>query len=294
MIENKYVFFDDISHTYTTEDDRELILMRKHGLAPDYTNVPLNKLEEARERGTRVHKEIERYCKGEALELSAELKAFRKMKIPVLANEYLVSDNEVVASSIDIVAQANTEGCVDLMDIKTTSTLHTEPLSWQLSIYAYLFELQNPDIKVDKLYGLHIKDGKGKMVEVSRKPSSEIARLIQCEKDNMPFTPQETTIAKTTEDKLAELKDASTLVASLKAQLKLAEDIEKTIKAAILSQMEQEAIKSLENDYIKITYVEASERESVDKDRLKEAYPAIYESFRKVSPVASNLRIKIK
>jgi hypothetical protein len=58
--------------------------------------------------------------------------------------------------------------------------------------------------------------------------------------------------------------------------------------------MEKDAIKSLENDQVKNVYVAPSERESIDKDKLNEKYPSIYEEYKKVSPIASNLRIKIK
>lgn len=295
---NSHVYFDDITHSYLTNDGEFLIgvtsLMRKHGLSPDYSSIPEDVLQKAAERGSKVHKAIELYCKGQTVEQTAEVKAFKQLDIPILANEYLISDNTTVASSIDIVADSSQDGYVDLIDIKTTSTLHNEPLSWQLSIYAYLFEQQNPTLKVSKLYGLHIRGSKAKMVEIARKPDSEIERLMQTEREGKMFIPSKVEISRSVESALTELKDASTFVASLKAQLKAAEDVEKAIKQYLLEQMEKDAIKSLENDQVKIVYVAPSERESIDKDKLKEKYPSIYEEYKKVSPIASNLRIKIK
>ena len=295
---NSHVYFDDITHSYLTNDGEFLMgvtsLMRKHGLSPDYSSIPEEVLQRAAERGSKVHKDIELYCKGQAVEQTAEIKAFKKLNIPAIANEYLISDNEMIASSIDIVADSSQDGYVDLIDIKTTSTLHNEPLSWQLSIYAYFFEQQNPTLKVNKLYGLHIRGSKAKMVEISRKPDSEIERLMQAERDGVIFSPSKIEISRSVESALTELKDASAFVASLKAQLKAAEDVEKTLKLYLLEQMEKDALKSLENDQVKIIYVAPSERESIDKDKLREKYPSIYEEYRKVSPVAANLRIKIK
>jgi hypothetical protein len=295
---NSHIYFDDITHSYLTNDGEFLIgvtsLMRKHGLSPDYSSIPEDVLQKAAERGSKVHKDIELYCKGQTVEQTTEVKAFKQLGIPILANEYLISDNTTVASSIDIVADSSQDGYVDLIDIKTTSTLHNEPLSWQLSIYAYLFEQQNPTLKVNMLYGLHIRGGKAKMVEVARKPDSEIERLMQAEREGKMFIPSKVEISRSVESALTELKDASTFVASLKAQLKAAEDVEKAIKQYLLEQMEKDAIKSLENDQVKIVYVAPSERESIDKDKLKEKYPSIYEEYKKVSPIASNLRIKIK
>ena len=293
MIVNNRVFFDDLTHSYLTDTGAFLVgvtsLMRKHGLSPDYTDIPAEILQRAKERGTRVHKDIELYCKGEAVETTPALKAFKALNLPVVANEYLISDNELVASSIDIVLAD-----YSLVDIKTTSQLHTEPLSWQLSIYAYLFELQNPQLKAGKLYGLHIRSGKAKIVEVERKPAEEIERLLQCEREGMLFTPSKRELAQTTESVLLQLKDASSLIGELKTRLKMAEEAEKALKQYLIAEMEQGALQTLENDFIKVSYVAPSERESIDKDKLKEKYPDIYEQYRKVSPVAASVRIKIK
>lgn len=295
MITNTKVYFDDLTHSYLTDTGAFLMgvtsLMRKHGLSVDYADIPIPQevLQKATERGTKIHKDIELYCKGEIVENSPALKAFKGLNLPVIANEYLISDNEMIASSIDIVLDD-----YSLVDIKTTSQLHIEPLSWQLSIYAYLFELQNPNLKAGKLYGLHIRSGKAKIVEVERKPTEEIERLFQCERDGVIFTPAKKELAQTTESVLLQLKDASSLIGNLKAQLKLAEETEKALKQHLIAEMEKGALKSLENDFVKVTYVAPSERESIDKDALKEKYPAIYEEYRKVSPVAANVRIKIK
>lgn len=293
MITNTQVYFDDITHSYLTDSGAFLMgvtsLMRKHGLSPDYSDIPAEVLEKAAERGSKVHKDIEMYCKGEAVETTPALKAFKALNLPVIANEYLISDNEMVASSIDIVLDD-----YSLVDIKTTSQLHIEPLSWQLSIYAYLFELQNPNLKANKLYGLHLRGSKAKMVEIARKPNEEIERLLQCEREGVLFTPSKRELAQTTESVLLQLKDASSLVGRLKAQLKLAEDTEKALKQYLITEMEKGALKSLENDFVKVTYVAPSERESIDKDKLKEKYPEIYEEYRKVSPVGASVRIKIK
>ena len=298
MITNNTVYFDDLTHSYLTDEGVFLMgvtsLMRKHGLSPDYTDIPAAVLNKAAERGSKVHKDIELYCKGNlGVVMTPELRAFIKCGIKWVANEYLVSDNEIVASSIDIVADSG-DGKYDLIDVKTTSTLHIEPLSWQLSIYAYLFELQNPDLKVGKLYGLHIRGSKAKMVEVERKPAEEIERLFQAERDGRFFTPAKIELAQTTDTMLLKLKDATAFVTELKTQLKMAEEAEKQLKQYLISEMEKGALKSLENEQVKVVYVAPSERESIDKDRLRDNHPDIYEEYLKKSPVAASIRIKIK
>lgn len=63
----------------------------------------------------------------------------------VLDSEYIVTDNDRYASPIDIVFE-DKFGDVVICDIKTYrnyTALYAEMAKWQLSIYAYLFELQN-------------------------------------------------------------------------------------------------------------------------------------------------------
>lgn len=66
------------------------------------------------------------------------------------------------------------------------------------------------------------------------------------------------------------------------------------IKEQLKSAMENVGIKKFENDYIAITYVDATTRKTIDSAKLKEKYSDIYEDCIKVSNVKSNIRIKIK
>lgn len=186
LVKNTQVFFDDITHTYTTEDLKRLLgvtgLMKKHGLSADYSGIPDAILQKAADRGTTIHQDIDHFNKTGNI-LSDEVRAFAELNLSVLESEYLVSDNKTVASSIDIVL------CdCSLADLKTTSQLHYGPLSWQLSIYAYLFELQNPGLTVPSLYAIHIKGGKAMKVGVDRLPKEDIERLFECEASGRRFT----------------------------------------------------------------------------------------------------------
>lgn len=75
----------------------------------------------------------------------------------------------------------------------------------------------------------------------------------------------------------------------LTAQLKLTED---RIKEATLNAMEQNGIKSYENDYFKITYKGSYEKSSVDTQALKEQ--GLYESFVKKTIVKPSVVVSYK
>lgn len=61
---------------------------------------------------------------------------------------------------------------------------------------------------------------------------------------------------------------------------------------AIKNFLKENNLKSYENDKIKVTYIEATERVSVDTKRLKEE--GIYELYTKITPVKDSVKITIK
>ena len=185
-------------------------------------------------------------------------------------------------------------GKVNLIDIKTTSVLHLEPLSWQLSIYAFLFELQNPDIEVAGLYGLHIKSGKAQLVQVPRKDDSEIIDLLFCEKEDLPFIPKTKELPTATKDMLTTLEDVTAQITLIKTSLKEAEDIKKAIEQKIIAEMEEKALKTLENGPMKVTYIAPYTREGVDAKKLQEAMPEVYDRYKKITNIGASIKVTIK
>ena len=143
---NKEVAFNEWLHVYTASDGHTLIgvteLMKRHGLSPDYGGISKDVLEKAAARGTAIHQLLQDYDDGKAVIEDENLKAYKALGLKVHCSEYLVSDNDIVATFIDKVL----DDC-SLADVKSTSTVHRRPLEWQLSIGAYLFELQNPGIR---------------------------------------------------------------------------------------------------------------------------------------------------
>ena len=69
-----------------------------------------------------------------------------------------------------------------------------------------------------------------------------------------------------------------------KAQMEMQE---KQIKEAILTAMENNDIKSFENDFLKVTYKAPSTRKTVDTKALKDE--GLYDLYTKESPVKSSV-----
>lgn len=74
-------------------------------------------------------------------------------------------------------------------------------------------------------------------------------------------------------------------------QIKEAED---QLKAAILKEMEEKNILSIDSDELKISYVAPTQRETFDSKAFKEDFADLYDEYVKLSPVKASIRIKVK
>lgn len=75
-----------------------------------------------------------------------------------------------------------------IADIKTTRSLNIEYLQWQLSLYKYLLEREkysSDDYDSLGLYGIHLRDGKCKIVKVEPLPLEAIESLLDAIRNNV-------------------------------------------------------------------------------------------------------------
>lgn len=287
------VIFNELDHTYTL-DDKSLngvtSILNRQLFADKYSGISDEVLNKAAEYGKGVHESIELYDSlgiGEDEDaVKSYIKLCQKEGLTRLDNEYLISDNDYVASSIDVVF----DDC-SLADIKTTSHLDEEYVSWQLSIYAYLFEKQNPDLQANRLLAIWIpkaRYGKPKVVEVPRKPVSEVIRLIEADKTGQQYVPS---VASTTEITIA--NDVVQEVIRIERELKELKDKQTELREGLLKQMQDHNIKSFKTDGLSLTRKLATTKTSLDSKMLQEKYPEIYNECLKTSEVKESLLIKI-
>lgn len=289
------IHFDEATHTYTLDDGRKLIsvtqLMKKHGLATDYSGVGSETLRRASERGTLVHKEIEAFCKAGEIGFTPEMAAFmdyvQKHHIFAAQSETIAYD-DLIAGTIDLILETP-DGEQIIADIKTTASVNLEAVSWQLSLYEYLIGYPS-----DRAQVFHFnKDGKLKVIDVPFQPQEEVERLIDCERRGIIYT-KPTAVALVTDQQVATIAEAEKIIAEADAAKKEAEARIAEIKAALMAEMEARGLKSFETDRVKLTYVLPSERTTIDSAKLKKELPEIAEQYSKTTKVAPSLRITIK
>lgn len=284
--------FNEATHEYFN-DGKKLIsvtqLMRKHGLAPDYSAVNQAVLTAKAERGTLIHKEIEQFIKHSEVGFTSELNAFIeyiwKNNIKVVMSE-TIAFNDIVAGTADLILE-DANGDRIIADIKTTATLHKESVSWQLSIYAKLLEQYG----CTRGQAFHFQpDGSLKVVDIPLKPIAEVERLLDCERNGIRFY----SALKVSEMALSELYSLEAYISHCEMQKKKAEEKAKALREVLLSEMEKQGVKTHENDRIRITYKAPYERSTIDSARLKKDLPEIAEKYTNKSMTKASLIITLK
>ena len=290
---NKEVAFNEWLHVYTASDGHTLIgvteLMKRHGLSPDYGGISKDVLEKAAARGTAIHQLLQDYDDGKAVIEDENLKAYKALGLKVHCSEYLVSDNEIVATFIDKVL----DDC-SLADVKTTSSVHRRPLEWQLSIGAYLFELQNPGKKVPHLYCIHVRDGKAKLIEVSRIPNEAVERLLECERCGVVYSDNPVTAdaALALEEQAVVLAEQLDQIARLKLAIKETEQASAELQQRLYDYMTENNLDEMACELGTFVRKAPYTKKALDSTRLKKEKPELYEQYLKESEVKGSITFK--
>ena len=280
------IIFDEAAHRYFfIGDDFTSVqyagvtsVLSKVLFPSKYKDVDEEVLQRAARRGTRVHE----LCQAtdtiptDAQEgdeaYAQEVENYKALKaehgITMIANEYLIS-NEIwrVASQIDCV---DSDG--NLYDIKTTYTLDKEYVSWQLSFYATLFELQNPGLFVGKLYAIWLRGEKCELVEVERKTLKQLCHVIEAWRNNETLTTAD-------DEEIESLVTIEEQIAETREQLKALEDKRAKALEPIQVKMTTNGIKTLDGDRIKITIVPDSTTIKFDSKRFKNDYSDLFAQY---------------
>ncbi len=300
------VVFNEENHTYYLPEKNKYLSgitgMLERQLFPEtYDGIPEAILEQAAEYGSSVHASIEDFDMNWSNDGSQEVKDYISLctehSLVHEESEYLVTDGENFASMIDKVYRVD-EITFDIGDVKTYGVMTADKLEkakWQLSIYAYLFELQNKRAQVHNLFILHIrnkakKDGSfdhiSNYIPVQRIPSEIVKELLLADSKGEQFN---NPYSIPSDIALQESEIRSLIQAKNDAETRL-----NSIKARILRQMEAQDIKTWATETMRITRKLPTTRSSFSLADFKEANPTInVEPFMRISQVSGSLQISI-
>ena len=306
-LNNSDVRFDKTAHTY------ELYGHKLQGVTPivdwmfpsTYTAVPDWVLERAANYGTKIHEACEMFdtlnIKDDHQSVSDYERLCMDNCLQHVASEYLVDDGQNIASSIDKVYFDMRNGEIVLGDIKTTSTLHTERVRLQLSIYAWLFERQNPNLKASRLCAIWLPKpekhyGTPCIQYVDRIPTEQVQEIVAAYlagEDNSRFVAL-FNMPKLADGALpAQLADAERAIVEIETKMKEMKKQSDELKAGLLKLMQENDVKKWSGEHVTLTRKAGGVRITLDSAKVKMEYPDIYAECCKESSYSDSLLVKI-
>lgn len=296
---SKVVFYP-ATHTYVTPDGRMLDgitgMISRQLFPSKYDGVDEETMRNAAERGSFIHSVCELVDSLNIEHESPEAMGYKELKdtygLRHEESEYLVSDNVHFASCIDKVYRDG-ESTFTLADIKTTYKLDKEYVRWQLSIYAYLFERQNPGAKVLHLYAIRLRGERHELVEVERIPDDVVVSLMEHEVGGEQFTnPYAPSVTDTSlPEKYAAMEDA---IAEIDRQYKYWSEKKKELADGVKFEMQNAGVSKWVGDRVSFTRKEDSEREDFDKKRFAADHPDLYKAYLIKTKVSGSVILKVK
>jgi len=300
------VQFDEIAHTYSYEG-RELQgitgVLSRQLFQDKYANIPAAVLRHAAEYGTGVHSTIE-LCDtlGDYDNADANYQAYRAMLktrgMTTLRNEYIVTDYEHYASGIDLIL-VNADGTLCLADIKTTSKLDRDYVSWQLSIYRYLFEIVNPHLKgfVTRLACVWLPKaqyGLPAFVDVEGRSDSDVKALLDA--DAAGHVPERPKAIESTENALQLPTDAVNEVVAIESQIAELKARQTELRSRLLALMKEHDIKTCDLGRLRLTRTIPTGEATyiLDSAKVQAEYPDVYEACKKERKTSETLRVTIR
>lgn len=292
------VKFDPVAHTYTLNGVRlqGITGMLERQLFPrKYENVPQDVLDRAAERGSFVHEVCELVDELGITHESPEAQNYRRMKTELNlvheSSEYLVSDNKHFASCIDKVYRTG-ETTFSLADIKTTYRLDLDYVRWQLSVYAYMFELQNPEAKADRLFAVWLRGKEAKHVEVERIPSEVIRDLFAADTEGIQFTnPYAVPAAEINlPDKYLDMEQS---IIEISEQAKFWADQKKELTDGVMKEMVKAGVYSWKGRNVSFTRKKDSIRKTFDRAAFDRDHPGLYDQYLTDTTVSGSITLKV-
>lgn len=298
------VLFDEEQHTYLL-GDKYLSgitgMLQRQFFPNEFEGIPKDVIDAAAQYGTDVHHSCEDFdfswINDGTQEVQDYIQICKENNLTHECSEYTVTDGSDWASRIDKVYRVS-DDTFDIGDIKTYGVMTADKLAkakWQLSIYAYLFELQNKKAKVNRLFIIHLrnkqkKDGTfdhiSEIIFINRIPSEICMDLLATDLRGEQFAnpydiPEEISSQETEIRELMETKSA--------VEERLA-----TIKADILSKMESLDVRTWATQTMRLTRKLPSTRASFNAALFKQEHPDLdYAPYERISQVASSLTITI-
>ena len=265
------VLFNEEEHSYWL-DGKKLSgitgMLQRQLFPTEFDGIPKHFIQGAADYGTCVHQSCEEFDKNWVNDGTQEVNDYIELckdyGLVHECSEYTVTDGTNWASMIDKVYRVS-EDAFNLGDIKTYGQMTPEKLEkarWQLSIYAYFFELIRNKMKKDGSFD-HIKE----IIFVNRIPSEVCKELLDSDLRGEQFVnpyniPDK---YKSQEQTIRDLIQTKTEVEEQLAN----------IKARILVDMEKQGVKTWATETMRLIRKLPTTRSSFNLSAFKSDHPEL-------------------
>lgn len=257
-------------------------------------DAPAEFVERAAAKGTKIHKEIEAFIKGEGLpeQISPETNNFI-----VYANKNLRLD---IYAKTELILHASTSfgevcGTTDLftggilLDYKTSKTATRKQINkWQKQLSFYRYMAQKMGLSVLDQKVLHLTAEGCEEIPLEYLGDAFVEETMKLYSEGKKAQPAPLTTELQTVEKYDLQYFADTL-----ERIKIMEQNIDGIKEAIKAEMESRNILDLQIGNVSITYVAPTKRKSFDSAKFKAEHADLYKAYQKESAVNSSIRIKV-
>ena len=284
-------------------------ILHKQGISPSYDNVSQEDMLKARNRGNKIHQDIDRTFRQVDYKPKTDAGKWffdwYKKNCQYGCSEQLVGiriGGIRIGGCIDFIGLDN-DGNYFVADHKTTSTFQEEYVSWQVSIYDYMLRQAGATpingIKFNwegakKFYCFWYKDGcEPKIKELRKIDDAEIEKLLQCVVDGGFYQRPMLVIDK---ELALQVQEIENIIIQKQQEIKALKEQQESVEAKLLECFEKQGIKTWEtpDKKMQVTYVAPSESISIDGTKLKRELPMIWGQYSKTTKRKSYLKITIR
>lgn len=276
--------FDEKKHEYRNDKGDLYIsvtqLLKKYGLSVDYANIPDHVLANAAQKGKAVHKALEEYIKGDdtMIGLFDEVSLFDSYikqrglnRATMVPEEILYDDKYLIAGTVDVQYIDPVTSKKVIADFKTTSSLHIDAVTWQLSIYNYL--ISKGDLVtyyLNDIQAIHMYAGQMRVKDLPLIEFDAITALLSAQEQGATefnYTKPDKILSNSKRQYITQLLNERDLLEdSLKSINAEIDELKTEIKTA----MESEKEYKYDLDGYRINYIDSVVRTSLNRKRVQE------------------------
>lgn len=270
--------FDETTHTYSRNGNiytSVTTLLANYKLSANYNNIPKDVLNKAAQRGKEVHKMLEEYIKNGTQVSNVDLDNFikyisnRNIDCSTSLSESIIYDDTfLIAGTVDWQYYDGDDFII--ADFKTTSQIHWDAVTWQLSIYNYI--ICKGDILqyyINKLKVIHLYNGKFSVRELPTIDYDEVTKLLTANLSNQPYTyvPDFSKILSNSEEYVLDtiLEDIANCEVLLKELIQKKEEMKKKL----IERMKTQNLHECDFKNFKVKYTDTISRKVLNTDMLK-------------------------